>query len=127
MTKQAIEAANRLADVLARENAALKRMDFHAAIALVPAKQAALAEMTRDGPPPPAASRFPGFQASAQRLRGLAEENRVLLERAITVQTRILGIVARAIAPVRQGPRYQRPNERRTPHRALAMAVSKRV
>jgi flagellar biosynthesis/type III secretory pathway chaperone len=127
MTKQAIDAANRLADVLARENAALKRMDFPAAIALVPAKEAALAEMTRDAPPLPAASRSHALLALSQPLRGLAEENRALLERAIAVQTRILGIVARSIAPVRQGERYQRPNEWKTPHRALALAVSRRV
>ncbi len=127
MTTQAIEAANRLADLLARENAALKRMDFPAAIALVPAKEAVLAEITRGGPPLTAASRSHALLSLGQRLRGLAEENRVLLERAMAVQTRILGIVARSVAPARQGARYQRPNERMAPQRALALAVSTRV
>ena len=40
-------AAQRLADLLAQENAALKRLDFLAAVALVPAKEAALAELEK--------------------------------------------------------------------------------
>jgi hypothetical protein len=68
MKPQAIEAANRLADVLERENAALKRMDFAGAIALVPAKEAALAALARDPP----AVRSPAVLAMAQRLVGLA-------------------------------------------------------
>jgi hypothetical protein len=117
------DAVERLAEVLARENAALKRMDFPAAVALVPAKEAALAEMTRDGTVPPAGARSPALLA----LRGLAEENRDLLARAIEVQTRIVRMVARAIVPGRDGPRYNRPNEWKTSQRTMALAVSKRV
>jgi hypothetical protein len=122
-----MEAANRLADVLARENAALKRMDFPAAIALVTAKEAALADLARDAASVPAGVRSPAVVALAQRLTGLAEENRTLLDRAIAVQTRIVGIIARAITPVQEGARYQHPNEPRAPHRAMAMALSQRV
>ena len=127
MSKDPVEAANRLADVLARENAALKRMDFSAAVALVPAKEAALAEMTRDRPPPPAGARSPALLALGQRLSGLAEENRILLERAVAVQTRIVRIVARAIAPAQEGARYKRPNEWTKSRRTIALAVSKSV
>jgi hypothetical protein len=112
------DAVVRLAEVLAQENAALKRMDFPAAVALVPAKEAALAEVARIAPP-----RSPALQA----LAGLAEENRVLLERAIEVQTRIVRMIARAIAPNRQDGHYRRPNEWKTPQRTMALAVSKRV
>nr|WP_294514238.1 hypothetical protein [uncultured Rhodopila sp.] len=118
MSKDSVE---RLADVLARENAALKRMDFPAAVALVPAKEAALAELTRQAPP--AAMRSPAIQT----LAGLAEENRVLLERAIEVQTRIVRMVARAIAPAREGAHYKRPNEGKVSQRTIALAVSKSV
>ena len=77
-----------------------KRMDFTAAVALVPAKEAALADLTkqpRDGRHPTAAGR--AWAASGW----LAAENQVLLERAIAVQTRIVRIVARA------GARRRRP------------------
>jgi hypothetical protein len=117
MTRDAVE---RLADVLGQENAALKRMDFPAAVALVPTKEAALAEMARSAPP---AIGSPALQAIA----GLAEENRVLLERAIEVQTRIVRMVARAIAPSRQDVHYQRPNAGKTSRRTMALAVSKNV
>ena len=118
MTK---DAADRLAEVLAQENAALKRLDFPAAVALVPAKEAALAAMARN--PPPAAKRSPAIQT----LAGLAEENRVLLERAIEVQTRIVRMVARAIAPAREGARYKPLHERTRSQRTMALAVSKSV
>ena len=127
MSKDPEEAANRLADLLARENAALKRMDFSAAVALMPAKAAALAEMTRDPLPPPANARSAALSALGQRLGGLAEENRILLERAIAVQTRVIRIVARAITPAQEGARYKRPNEWTKSRGTVALAVSKSV
>jgi hypothetical protein len=99
MNKDVVDAANRLADVLALENAALKRMDFASAVALVPVKEAALADLARDPPRPSATAPSPAFVALGRRLEGLAEENRVLLERAVEVQTHVVRIVARAIAP----------------------------
>jgi hypothetical protein len=93
MTDERLTATQRLADVLERENEALKRLDFPAAVALLPAKEAALAELTKS-------SVAPMKQTSvAQRLGALAAENQVLLERAIAVQTRIVRIIARAYAP----------------------------
>ena len=99
MSADRLRAAGALADLLAEENAALQRMDFTAAVALLAAKEAALADMIARGgavpanPPPPAAT------ALARRLAQLAEENRALLERAIATQTRVVGIVARAACP----------------------------
>jgi PHP family Zn ribbon phosphoesterase len=115
------DAVERLAEVLAQENAALKRMDFPAAVAMVPAKEAALAAMARDATT--AATR----SAAIQALAGLAEENQILLARAIEVQTRIVRMVARAIAPSRQGAHYKRPNEGKTAPRTMALALSKSV
>lgn len=61
----------------------------------------------------------------AERLGALADENRALLERAIAVQGRVLGTLARAAQPVasrygaRGGPAY---DDRRT-----AIALSARA
>jgi hypothetical protein len=86
-----------LADVLTRENAALAALDFARATALLAEKQAAAGafaatvEMAKD-------------EALAARLRDLVVENRRLLEHAMLVQGRVLGLVARALrAPP---PRY---------------------
>jgi hypothetical protein len=127
MNKDIMDAANRLADVLALENPALKRMDFASAVALVPVKEAALADLARDPPRPSATAPSPAFVALGRRLEGLAEENRVLLERAVEVQTHVVRIVARAIAPAPEGTRYRRPDDRTKSHRIAALALSQSV
>ncbi len=38
-------------------------------------------------------------QPLARRLQSLSQENRMLLERAIAVQGRVIGVIARAAAP----------------------------
>jgi hypothetical protein len=120
MSTGLLDAAQRLADLLTQENEALKRMDFPAAVALVAAKEAALAELTKQPKlgvvPPPLA-------ALGQRLGGLASENQALLERAIAVQTRIVRIVARAAAPPPAATRYGGPGGRNPAARASALAL----
>jgi hypothetical protein len=109
-----------LADLLAEENAALMRLDFVAAAALVPAKEAALADLTvASAPVQPA--------ALAQRLAALASKNQVLLERAIAVQTRIVRIIARAAAPPPAAIRYNVHGGRPQSARAGALALSTRA
>jgi len=121
MSDDPLHTARRLADLLARENEALKRLDYAAAVALVPAKEAALAELTK----PPLR---PMVQTElGQLLSGLAAENQVLLERAIAVQTRIVRIVARACAPPPAVTRYNGYGGRAPPDRAAALAVSTRA
>ncbi len=95
MTMDAMRAAEGLAELLARENAALAAMDLPSATALVEAKRAA-------------ADAFVAAQAKAvssgavpvpdvvRRLSDLAAENRLLLERAMAVQQRVLAIIAEA-------------------------------
>jgi len=95
MTMDAMRAAEGLAEMLARENAALAAMDLPSATALVEAKRAA-------------ADAFVAAQARAvssgavavpevvRRLSELAAENRLLLERAMAVQQRVLAIIAEA-------------------------------
>jgi hypothetical protein len=121
MADERLNAVQRLVDVLAEENAALKRLDFFAAVALVGAKEAALAELT--APPAVPVTRT----TLAQRLLTLAAENQILLERALTVQTRVVRIIARAAAPPPAATRYNgygRPPNRQ---RAGALALSARA
>jgi hypothetical protein len=114
-------AAQRLVEVLAQENEALKRLDFAAAIALVPAKEAALAELASLP-----ASPSPQL-ALADRLAGLAAENQILLERAISVQTRIVRIIARAAGPPPATTRYNGHGGRPPSNHAGALALSTRA
>ena len=103
-----------LAAVLAAENAALRAADYVAAVALLPAKEAALTRLA-DGAPA-------GSDETAH-LRDLAVENHTLLERAIAVQTRIVRIVAMASAAPRP-QRYERPGQPVPATRADAMVLS---
>ncbi len=123
MSSELAHAAQRLADLLTQENTALQHMDFVAATALVPAKEAALSELTRQ----PAMTAIPPALATlAQKIGRLADENRVLLERAIAVQTRVVRIVARACAPP-PAAHYGGPPPRAPSNRATALALSTRA
>lgn len=117
-------AAQRLGDLLRQENEALKRLDFAAAAAFVPAKEAALAELTKQ---PRAATLSPSQVAVVRLLGRLATENQTLLEQAVTVQTRIVRIVARACAPPPAMTRYGGHNGRAPSQRTAALALSTRA
>lgn len=128
MTPDLIDAVNALAEVLVRENAALRRLDFPAAIMLMPAKEAALLEVSkRCAPLPPSAGRDPVVVALGTRINGLVADNRNLLERAIAVQTRIVGIVVRAASPPPREGQYAASGFRSQPRRTSAMALSARA
>jgi hypothetical protein len=118
------EAAQRLADVLTQENDALKRMDFSAAVALVPAKETALAELTKQ---PRGQTISPPLAMLGQHLGKLATENQLLLERAIAIQTRIVQIVARACVPPPAAVRYGGSGGRAPSNRTAALALSTRA
>jgi hypothetical protein len=95
MARSLILTARRLADVLSRENAALKQMDLRLATSLLPEKTAATADLMAlsdklVGHPHPA------LAAIARSLDDLALENRQLLQRALAAQRRVIGIIARA-------------------------------
>ncbi len=101
MTHDLTEAAEHLAAVLARENAALAALDLRGAAGMLAEKQQAAAAFVAAQP----GGRTPSTEL-AQRLRGLAQENRARLEHAVAVQRRIIGIIARAIRGTAPAPRY---------------------
>ena len=109
MTHPKIVAAQALAELLDRENAALRAMNFKAAVALLPEKQRAADGFAVDQP------RFDGVPPQSRRelerivlrLKAAAAENKQLLERAITVQGRVIGIVVKALPrALDSAPRY---------------------
>ena len=94
-------AVTRLTAVLERENAALTAMDLPAATALLAEKTAALTAL-RDMPAPAG----PEHEAAFRRLASLAADNHALLERAMTAQQRVIGIIAQAAASAVEEPAY---------------------
>jgi hypothetical protein len=99
MSQELIAAARLLADTLAEENAALTALDLPRAASMLADKQRAvtgfLTACDAERNTTPNATIAP----LAQLLQSLLEENRTLLERAIAVQGRVIGIVVRAAAP----------------------------
>ena len=107
MNPRLIAAAVLLADVLAAENAALAALDFARAAALLGEKRSAAAALAAaqhlaEATATPAT---PEGRQLAERLHDLAHTNRRLLEHALRVQGRVLGMVARAL-PRPPLPRY---------------------
>ncbi len=86
------QAATALAGILEAENIALRAVDFNAAIALLPAKRAAIQTIESIPPDGPRQA----LSALVGKLDRLAAENRDLLSRSIMVQSRLLGIIGKA-------------------------------
>lgn len=87
-------AAQALIDILEAENAALDRLDLPGAAALLARKTQSL-ETLREAA---AASPEKTDVATARtRLATLSERNRILLERALLVQGRVMASIARAV------------------------------
>ena len=99
MIQELIAAANMLADTLAKENVALTALDLPRAASMLADKQRAVAGFLTACDAERTATVHATIAPLAQRLRLLSEENRTLLERAIAVQGRVIGIVVRAAAP----------------------------
>lgn len=89
------DAASALLAVLEAENAALDAMDLAGAAALLGRKQRAAEEFAASAHGVPA--------ELALQLREAAARNRVLLERGLEVQGRVLAIVASAARPATLG------------------------
>jgi hypothetical protein len=98
-----MQAVDSMAEILRLENAALEAMDIAAAGGLLAPKHAAadaLAEAWR------AADADPASLTGLQELGRLAEQNRLLLTRAMRVQRRVLDLVARAAKDAQPQSRY---------------------
>ncbi len=116
-----LAAAARLERVLAAENAALQAMDLDTLPALLLEKAAAASALEAASAAPAGAT--PGLQAQAERVRGLAAENRRLLARALDVQDRVLRLVAGAAreAGLRGAARYGAAGRPRPDPAAVAL------
>jgi hypothetical protein len=123
MPQALIAAARRLADVLERENAALAAMDLRLAGTLVGEKTIAMTALAAfgDGAIVP---RHPDLVSVAKSLDVLAGDNRRLLNRAMSAQQRVIGIVARAAAA--SVPHVSYGARGRMAHIARPMALSTR-
>jgi len=115
-------AASRLADLLTRENTALRALDFPAATALHDAKAHALMVFTTvlDQGTPRA------DPALAERLKALAADNQALLAMALGVQARVLAVIAGSIARrmAQASPAYGGGTARAVGARPVAIAVA---
>lgn len=127
-------AAAALADLLARENAALAALDLPRATVLLQQKSQAFAaferEVLRARPAfDPSDAERADWRRLGDTLRGLGEENRRLLERAIAVQGRVLASIARAVPKALAGaaPRYGAGGGLRPAARVPAIALSARA
>ena len=103
MTPELIAAAVPLADTLAQENKALAALDLPRAAGMLDAKtramEAFVAAQALAAARVQAANSQEEVEQLAARLRHLAQENKRLLEHAIAVQGRVIGLVAQAAAP----------------------------
>ena len=127
MSAMLVETVSGLADTLARENAALEAMDLSGAVLVLPDKRRALAALTEADPAPLTAEQRPAMELALRRLRALAGENRMLLKRALTVQSRVIEIVAGAMPRAEAAGRYAAPGARVPAVRAMAWSMSTRV
>jgi hypothetical protein len=100
MSMELIAAASLLADTLTAENAALMALDLPRAASMLTDKQCALTGFLAALDVERSAARPAAIEPLlARRLQTLSEANRTLLEQAIAVQGRVIGVIARAALP----------------------------
>jgi hypothetical protein len=136
VTPELIAAAVHLADTLAHENRALAVLDLPRAAGLLDDKTRAVEAVTaaqvlleRGAGGVAASDQGREAEQLAGRLRDLALENRRLLEHAIAVQGRVIGLVAHAVrrAVPQNGGSYGADGGRTGPKRQEAIALSARA
>ena len=127
MTHAPVAAAIQLADILVRENAALDAMDLSGAVALLPAKRIALELLRAADPTTVHGDQRPAMEVALSRLRSLAGENRRLLERALSAQSRVIAIIARALPSRESATRYPSAHQRPTGRRPAAWSLVARA
>ena len=119
MSDDAMAAGNRMAEVLQAENAALAALDLPQAGAMLARKQRALADLAA-AQTLAAATPRDSAERMARRLQALAIENKRLLERAITAQGRVIGVIAQAATANAANGGYGPSHG----HRPVAVALS---
>jgi len=129
MTERLRTAAIRLADVLTRENAALAALELPRAAAMLAEKRTATQAFTdlSAAAHTVTADDRGRLAGPVRQLRALAAENKALLERALAVQSRIVGVVAGAIRAMPGPPRYRSTGEMAAAARPVAFTLSARV
>ncbi len=133
MMQSLIIAGTRLAEALRAENEALSRLDLLRAATLADAKMrasdafaAAFAATARTGAKAQGAERATA-DALSSRLKDLGEENRRLLERAISVQSRVIESIAGAALPRAQPATYGGAGFRAPPRHTPSLALAARA
>jgi flagellar biosynthesis/type III secretory pathway chaperone len=99
MKTELASAADRLAAILTRENAALASLDYGSVGMFIDEKRLALEALgasARDRAGLPLETQSSADLALAERLRTLAATNKHLLEQAMSVQNRIMAVLAEA-------------------------------
>jgi flagellar biosynthesis/type III secretory pathway chaperone len=127
MTKEMIAAASVLADALAEENAALAALDLPRAASMLADKQRAVAGFLATRDAQGGAMQHAMIEPLVRRLQSLSQENRTLLERAIAVQGRVIGVIARAAAPTVPSAGYTARGATGYSTRPMAFALSARA
>jgi hypothetical protein len=127
MSKELIAAANLLADALADENAALTALDLPRAAAMLADKQRAVAGFLAARDAQSGTEQHAMIEPLVLRLQLLSQENRALLERAIAVQGRVIGVIARATVPAVVSAGYSARGATGHSTRPMAFAVSARA
>jgi hypothetical protein len=129
MSEDLVANVVRLADVLRRENSALAALDLARAASMLAEKRMAADALSvaqsMSGSLGGASDR-PKLLDAASELKELATENRVLLERAMAVQSRVIGVMVRA-APPAPTPRYEPTGVLRRTGRPIAFTLSARA
>jgi hypothetical protein len=127
MSKGMIAASSVLADALAEENAALAALDLPRAASMLADKQRAVAGFLAMRDAQGGAMQHAMIEPLARRLQTLSQENRTLLERAIAVQGRVIGVIARAAAPAVASAGYAARGVTGYATRPMAFALTARA
>jgi hypothetical protein len=127
MSTKLIDTVTDLADTLARENAALDALDLSGAVALLPQKRHALTVLAEAKSIVLRPDLRPAMEVALRRLRELATENRRLLQHALTVQSRVIEIVAGALPRPETAGRYAAPGARMPAPRPAAWSLIARA
>ncbi|MBP0492747.1 hypothetical protein [Roseomonas indoligenes] len=129
-------AGQRLAEALRAENEALGRLDLGRAATLATAKVQAsdafaaaygAATKTGTGPAGMAGELRTAAERLALGLRDLSDENRRLLERAITLQSRVIETIAGAAIPASRPATYGGLGQRALPRQVPSLALAARA